>query len=123
MATNRCRVAGGADGEQEIPENRGLEDGCTVDDGLRLLEMRSDTGTSVFHEWSAALPADTFDTYRGVMPAPDHLVFNGVTVNIMRGCMQAVPGADRELVCARSERLWHFLGCAAHVPSMTSLDT
>jgi len=106
MATNRCRVAGVADDEEEVHENSALEDGCTVADGLRLLGMRSDTDTSVFHEWSAALPAGTFDAYRSVVPAPDHLFFNGVTVNIMRGCMQAVPGADRELVsCSLREAL------------------
>jgi len=95
-----------ADHAETAGNRRDTGGGRDIADGLKLLGTRSDTDTSVFHEWSSALPTGTFDAYRSVVPAPEHLFFNGLTVNIMRGCMQALVAPDRELVsCSLREAL------------------
>lgn len=61
-----------------------------VAEGLRLLGMRADTDSSPFHAWSEALPHGMFDAYRSVMPAPDHLFYNGVARDLLSACFRAL---------------------------------
>jgi len=47
-----------------------------------------------------------FDAFRSVVPAPDHLFFNGLTVGVLRGCFRALSPSDRALVsCSLREAL------------------
>jgi len=59
-----------ADHAETAGNRRDTGGGRDIADGLKLLGTRSDTDTSVFHEWSSALPTGTFDAYRSVVPAP-----------------------------------------------------
>lgn len=53
--------------------------------GLQELGVRGDSDNSVLHHWAWRFPRVMFDGHRSVMPAPDHLVFHGLTKYLMIG--------------------------------------
>lgn len=53
--------------------------------GLQELGVRADSDTSVLHHWARRLPPLMFDGHRSVMPAPDHLIFHGLTKCLITG--------------------------------------
>jgi len=51
--------------------------------GLQSLGLYEDTDLSIFYVWAAELPAGHFDSHRSILPAPDHLLFHGLTKNLV----------------------------------------
>jgi len=47
--------------------------------GLQSLGLYPHTDGAIFHVWAAAFPDGHFDGHQSVLPAPDHLVFHGMT--------------------------------------------
>lgn len=62
--------------------------------------MWADTDGSPFHAWSQALPDGMLDAYRSVVPAPDHLFYNGIACDLLGACFQAISKDDRSPVLA-----------------------
>lgn len=56
-----------------------------VQRGLQELGLRADSDNSVLNHWARRLPSLMFDGHRSAMPAPDHLVFHGLTKYLITG--------------------------------------
>ena len=54
-----------------------------IDGGLKSLGLYETTGKSIFHDWAASFPSSSFDGHRSVLPAPDHLLFHGMTKKLI----------------------------------------
>lgn len=66
--------------------------------GLRNLGLRGNSHQSVLHLWARRLPVGMFDGHRSIMPAPDHLVFHGLTKRMMIGLFDILSKDESELV-------------------------
>lgn len=66
--------------------------------GLQELGVREDSDKSVLHHWARRLPRGMFDGHRSVMPAPDHLIFHGLTKSLITGLFAELSSEDALLV-------------------------
>jgi len=54
-----------------------------IEGGLKSLGLYETTGKSTFHDWAASFPSSSFDGHRSVLPAPNHLLFHGMTKKLI----------------------------------------
>lgn len=83
---------------RQVAGLRALNGRTYVSRGLQELGIRADSNNSVLHLWARRFPGDTFDGHRSVMPAPDHLVFHGLSQRIITGLFDMLSKKERELV-------------------------
>lgn len=74
-----------ADGGTALAALRTLPGRKYLKRGLQELGVHGDSDDSVLHHWAWRFPRIMFDGHRSVMPAPDHLVFHGLTKHLMLG--------------------------------------
>lgn len=68
--------------------------------GLQQLGLRLDSDTSIMHQLSQRLPAGMFDGHGSAFPAPDHLIFHGLTRCCMKALFRALPRDVKPVVAA-----------------------
>jgi len=66
--------------------------------GLYWLGVRADSDSSVFHRWGSSFPPGMFDGHQSVMPAPDHLLFLGLTKKLVQCVFTLLPVRLRSAV-------------------------
>lgn len=59
--------------------------------GQQQLGLRRDSDSSILHKLSQRLPAGMFDGHGSAFPAPDHLIFHGLTRCCMKALFKALP--------------------------------
>jgi len=70
---------------------------------LQSLGLYPHTDGAIFHVWAAAFPEGHFDGHQSVLPAPDHLLFHGMTRKLVSALFFMLSEQQRSAVEA-SER-------------------
>ena len=64
-----------------LPASRAMAE--NFEGRLKSLGLYETTDASIFHEWAASFPSGIFDGHHSIPSAPDHLLFCGMTKNLI----------------------------------------